>query len=261
MEIALVNGERSEPFAGGRGTCPQCDYPMIAKCGPRVLHHWAHFGRRNCDQWWETETPWHRAWKALFPVGCREVSHVAEDGEIHRADIKTPTGIVIEIQNSPMPDAERISRERFYGNLVWVINGAHFVKNFDLYHRLPDPTSDVAQDLIWVKAKRHMDGANRGIFIRLSEVKEEYPSATKANCRFGGTYHFLRDIEQDVALTYRGHHQYDWIKPRRTWLDATCPVYLDFGNDWLARLEYYDETHLSCVRLICKRKFVHDLMN
>jgi len=97
MEIALVDGERSEPFAGGRGTCPQCDYPMIAKCGPRVLHHWAHFGRRNCDLWWETETAWHRAWKALFPAECREVSHVAEDGEIHRADIKAHSGVVVEV--------------------------------------------------------------------------------------------------------------------------------------------------------------------
>jgi len=142
-----------------------------------------------------------------------------------------------------------------------VINGAHFADNFDLYHILPDSASDLAQDLIWVKAKRHMDGANRGIFFRLSEVREEYPDATKANYRFGGWYHFLSEIEQDVAQTYRGHHQYDWIRPRRTWLDATCPVYIDLGNDRLARLESYDETQLPCVRLICKGKFVQDVMN
>lgn len=260
MEIALVNGERNEPFAGGRGICPQCGSPMIAKCGPRVLHHWAHFGRRNCDPWWETETAWHRGWKALFPEECREVSHVAEDGEIHRADIKTPTGIVVEIQNSPMSDAERISREQFYGNLVWVLNGKRFQDNFDIYHMLPHPDSEVAQDLIWSKAKRHMHGANGGIFVRLSEAREEYPEATKATYRFGGWLHFLPDIEHDVAQAYRGHHQYDWVRPRRTWLDAVCPVYIDFGMEWLIRLERYDETELPCVRFVAKSKFVHDVM-
>ena len=39
-------------------------------------------------------------------------------------------------------------------------------------------------------------------------------------------------------------HQFDWIRPRRTWLEATCPVDIDFGNDWLAKLEIYDESGL-----------------
>jgi len=260
MEIALVSGERMAPVSGGRGLCPQCGSIVIAKCGPRVMHHWAHFGRRNCDPWWETETPWHRAWKALFPEEWREVSHVAEDGEIHRADIKTSTGIVVEIQNSPMSDAERISREQFYRNLVWVVNGDHFRNNFDLYHILPDPTSDIAQDLIWEKAKRHMHGANRGIFFRFSEVKKEYPEVTRATHSCGGFYHFMHEIEGDVQAVYRGHMQYDWVRPRRTWLDASCPVYIDFGEEWLARLETYDETGLPTVRLVSKKKFVHDLM-
>jgi hypothetical protein len=260
MEIALVNGERAEPFAGGRGNCPQCGSPMVAKCGPRVLHHWAHFGRRNCDPWWETETPWHRAWKALFPEECREVSHIADDGEIHRADIKTPTGIVVEIQNSPMSDTERISREQFYRNLVWLVNGAHFKNNFDFYHILPDPTSELAQDLIWGKAQRHMNGANRGMFVRLSEARVDEPTATKATNGFYGWLHSMHEIESEVRAAYRGHVQYDWVRPRRTWLDAKCPVYIDFGEEWLARLETYDETGLRCVRLVSKRKFVHDVM-
>ena len=45
------------------------------------------------------------------PEECREISHVASDGEIHRADIKTPTGIVIEVQHSAMTDTGRLSRE------------------------------------------------------------------------------------------------------------------------------------------------------
>ena len=72
----------------------------------------------------------------LVPEFCREISHTAPDGEIHRADIKTPTGIYIEVQHSRMTDVERTSREAFYRNLVWVIDGKPFQQNFDIYHEI-----------------------------------------------------------------------------------------------------------------------------
>jgi competence protein CoiA len=259
VQYAEVVGARREAFPGGRGICPVCGSAVIAKCGPRVLHHWAHFRLRDCDPWWENETPWHREWKNRFPESCREVVHLAPDGEIHRADIKTPTGIAIEVQHSAMTDAERISREAFYGNLVWVIDGRSFRQNFDVYHCLPDPRSDIAQDIAWTKAQRHMHGSNVGIFFRISECRLFYPEATKANARFG-EYHFMHEIEDQVNQAYRGHHQYDWVRPRRTWLDAACPVFIDFGEPRLARLETYDESGLACVRLIAKEKFVWGVM-
>jgi aspartate carbamoyltransferase catalytic subunit len=141
---------------------------MVAKCGPRIMHHWAHASRPDCDPWWENETQWHRDWKTLFPEDCREIHHVAPDGEINRADIKTRTGIYIEVQHSAMSDAERIAREEFYQNLVWIIDGREFRQNFDIYHMLPDPNSELAQDLVWEKATRPMQGATRGLFFRVS---------------------------------------------------------------------------------------------
>ncbi|MFG1351906.1 competence protein CoiA [Xanthobacter autotrophicus] len=261
MQLALVGAERLEAFPGGRGLCPTCGAAMIAKCGPRILHHWAHAGRKKCDPWWENETEWHRAWKNLFPEACREISHTAPDGEIHRADIKTPTGIVIEIQHSAMTDAERQSREVFYGNLVWVIDGRGFRDNFDIYHLLPDPRSEIAQDIVWSKATRPMRGAAGGLFFRLSETQLDYPdrTITKATLTFGRIYS-LQDIQTEVEQAYRGHHQYDWVRPRRTWLDAACPVYIDFGNEFLLKLEIYDDSKLPCVRYVAKRKFLHDAM-
>lgn len=259
MRYALVDGSRKEAIPGGHGLCEICGSVMVAKCGPRVMHHWAHFGRRNCDPWWENETPWHRAWKNLFPEACREINHMAPDGETHRADIKTPTGIVIEAQHSAMTDQERLSREAFYGNLVWILDGSAFHKNFQIHHMLPDPKSAVAQDLIWTPAGPGLYGANRGIFVRLSECLKNDPAVTKATARVGWM-HFLLDNEAEIREAYRGHHQYVWIRPRRTWLDATCPVYIDFGDDWLARLDTYDETGLPCLLLVSKRKFLHDVM-
>ena len=259
MQYALVDGHRTEAFAGGHGNCETCGSAMVAKCGPRVMHHWAHAGRRNCDPWWENETPWHRAWKGLFPEACREIGHVAPDGEIHRADIKTPTGIVIEVQHSAMTDQERLSRESFYGNLVWVLDGSTFRDNFRIHHMLPDPESELAQDLVWLKAGVGMHGANRGIFLRFSECLKDDPTVTKAAI-YGGCMRSLREIETEVTQSYRGHHQYVWVRPRRTWLDATCPVYIDFGEDWLGRLEIYDESGLPCLFRVAKRKFLHDVM-
>lgn len=259
MQMAIVNGKRVEAFSGGQGICPTCESKMIAKCGPRIIHHWAHNGRRNCDPWWENETQWHRDWKNKFPENCREISHTADDGEIHRADIKTPTGIVIEIQHSSMSDAERISREEFYKNLVWVIDGAVFKNNFDIYHILPDPKSELAQDLVWSKAKRHHKGSNDGIFFRLSEAQKDDATVTKKTLN-GGWLHSIGEIEEEIKESYIGHHQYDWVRPRKTWLDATCPVYIDLNNDYLVKLETYDSSELKCVRLISKRKFIHDVM-
>lgn len=249
----MVNSERHEAFPGGRGECPTCGSPVLAKCGPRVMHHWAHAGRKDCDPWWENETAWHREWKSLFPGACREISYTALDGEIHRADVVTKTGIVIEFQHSAMTDAERLSRETFYKNLIWIVDGRGFRNNFDIYHLLPEPESELGRDLRWFKATRQMRGAARGLFWRPSEN----PGATKETLVL---MHGIHEIEAEVNKAYRGHHQYDWVKPRRTWLDATCPVYIDLGEDLLARLEIYDESGLRCIRLVAKEKFVHDAM-
>lgn len=259
MQFAVVNGKRMEAFTGGRGKCPICDSVLIAKCGKRVIHHWAHDRKVNCDPWWETETPWHRSWKDQFPEEFREVTHIAPDGEIHRADVKTSTGIVIEFQHSTMSDNERESREDFYENLVWVLDGAPFAKNFDIYHMLPDPTSNIASDIVWAKAKRNYLGTIEGMYFQWSEAKMDDPNIKKCHVKHGWI-HSLHEIRSEVEHAYRGHHQYDWVRPRKIWLEARCPVYIDFGTDLLVHLTTYDESELPCIRYVAKSKFVRDAM-
>jgi hypothetical protein len=231
---------------------------MIAKCGPRVIHHWAHSGRRNCDPWWENETPWHRAWKDLFPPECRELCHTAPDGEVHRSDIRTQSGIYIEVQHSAMSDAERLAREAFYGNLIWVIDGAPFKANFNVLHELPDPRSELAQDLVFTRG---------GSFSRLSE-HHRIPGVSKATfrgARGAKVIHVIgnpvwQKIADQVLGAYCGHHLYNWMRPRQTWLDAKCPVFIDF-KDYLLKMEVYDETGLPCVCIVNKRAFVESAMH
>ncbi|MYA17632.1 MAG: CoiA-like domain protein [Gemmatimonadales bacterium] len=274
MKYALVNGRKAKARRGLAAICPGCGAPMVAKCGPRVIHHWAHKARSNCDPWWENETDWHREWKSHFPEECREVSHTAPDGEIHRADIKTPTGIVIEVQHSALSDEEREARERFYGNLIWILDGRPFRKSFELGWMLPDPESSGFEDIVWgpyVRNRyrsfpRNYDRPPHAFWL-ISEAARDYPGLTKANIdtvmppgamvQIHGT---SPELEAQVQASYTGHHQFYWTRPRRTWLDANSPVYIDFGDEFLYRLEEYGATRRLCVRLVAKPKLVYDAM-
>lgn len=256
MQYALVDGQRAEAVKAGRGTCPSCGSLVVAKCGSRIVHHWAHLSDRDCDPWQENETPWHREWKRQFPEECRERPFRAENGEIHRADVVTPTGIVVEIQNSPMSDEERKSREEFYKNLVWIVNGRQFASRFHILHMLPDPEAELSKDLVWYKAKKQMKGTANGMFWRRSENPDAVPG------KLGLVQiHSLDRIKKEVLACYSGHHQFDWDNARAGWLDAKTPVFIDFGDEWVWHLLNYDNRGLRCVRRTARAKLIHDLMN
>lgn len=134
MEFSYVDGKRRKPEPGLRGVCDLCGTDTISKCGNIRIHHWAHWRRQNCDPWWENETQWHRDWKREFPEHCREVSVISNEGEKHRADVKTDCDWVIEFQHSPIKPEVRRIREAFYKNMAWVVNGRrleNFRKSFD----------------------------------------------------------------------------------------------------------------------------------
>jgi hypothetical protein len=108
------------PFPRGRGTCPTCGGPVIAKCGPCKIHHWAHQSAEDCDSWSEGIGPWHISWQDLVRPEFVEVSL----GE-HRADILGNSGTVIELQHSTIGPRTIEQREQFYGNMVWVFDATH----------------------------------------------------------------------------------------------------------------------------------------
>jgi competence CoiA-like predicted nuclease len=120
------NGEKIEAQPKQKAICPFCKCPVLAKCGNLYIWHWAHVSKGFCDDWHESESEWHIAWKSLFPKECVEVSL----GE-HRADVVTKSGIVIEFQHSTISEIEIKAREKFYGErMMWIIDGEPF------YHRL-----------------------------------------------------------------------------------------------------------------------------
>ena len=119
MLIALDNnGNRIQAIKGGLGKCQLCGNEVRAYCGEINIHHWRHIDLEKCDFWKENETEWHRQWKEHFPIEWQEVV-VKNDGQIHRADIKTDSGLVVEFQNSSISSGEVKQRERFYGDMIW----------------------------------------------------------------------------------------------------------------------------------------------
>lgn len=129
MQFALVNNTRTAPSPGLKGSCPVCGGVVDARCGEQRTHHWAHRGKRTCDPWWEAETPWHRAWKNLFPDHWQEVIQHDGKGEKHIADVRTEHGLTIEFQHSHLRPEERSARESFYGNMIWVVDGSRLIRD------------------------------------------------------------------------------------------------------------------------------------
>lgn len=251
---AAVGDEFRRPWPGGRGTCLRCGGEKIAKCGARIRAHWAHRPDGDWDKWSERETEWHRAWKNYFPSEWHERLHTDRvTGERHRSDIGTPKGLFIEVQNSPMSDAERRSREAFYKNLIWVVNAEPFRHAFQICHRLPHPTAEGAIDLVWYPAEPGKLGTIDGMCWRRSEN----PHADGAA---GQLVKILGWQERDRILdaTYCGHHQFTWVRPRGGWLDASCPVFFDFHDGLLWKLEHYGGSGLRSVRAVRVETFISD---
>jgi competence protein CoiA len=245
MKYSLVDNIKSEPFKGGKGNCILCGRETIAKCGIIKVHHWAHKSLKNCDPWWENETEWHRKWKNYFPNEWQEIIHFDEiTGEKHIADVKTSNGLVIEFQNSPMSIEELKSREKFYKNMIWIINGKSFKKNFYILHELPNPKAVFVKDIAFMDRKKDHQGK---LFFRYSENEENASMVL---------VHSVNDLKDEINSNYIGHHLYDWVRPRTVWLNSNCRVFIDFDDDEILELQTYDTKGLKCIRKYNKEHFI-----
>jgi len=131
MRFALIENNCAEAQPKQRGLCPRCRQPVIAKCGNKNIWHWAHPNNISCDSWKEPETEWHRNWKNNYPADWQEIVLPDEQtGEKHIADVCTIHNLVIEFQHSAIKPEERISREKFYKNMLWVVDGTRLKRDY-----------------------------------------------------------------------------------------------------------------------------------
>lgn len=114
-----------------KGICLGCGAEVVPKCGTQRVHHWAHARNRNCDSWAEPETEWHRNWKNEFPVEWQETFLPDKiTGEKHIADVLTTDNLIIEFQHSHIDPLERLKREAFYKNMIWIVDGLRLIRTY-----------------------------------------------------------------------------------------------------------------------------------
>jgi competence protein CoiA len=241
MKYSLVNGVKQEASPKMRGACPLCGAETIAKCGNQRIRHWAHGSKQHCDPWWESETDWHRLWKSYFPEVNQEVVQIDRlTDEKHVADVKTDTGMVIEMQNSPISPEELHSRELFYGKMFWVVNGVQFKNSFHILSKLPDPSCEFTKDIVFHEQRVE----NRGkTYHRKSENPGDPPMV-----RIRST----EEISEEINRFYIGHHLFDWKNPRQVWFTAQKPVFIDFHESVVWWLQRFDNRGLMSVRKMRK---------
>jgi len=158
MKLAIVQGERREPKKGLLGNCIGCEQPMVAKCGPIKIWHWAHKAICDCDRWWENETEWHRNWKNNFPTEYQEIRHKADSGEWHIADVKTKFGHILEFQHSFLKSDERQARNNFYGSsLVWIVDGLKKKNDLLRFNQLLKNARLINQSINLIQLPPHLD--------------------------------------------------------------------------------------------------------
>lgn len=251
MKYSIVNGKREEAFPAGKGICELCLNETIAKCGRKKINHWAHKNLKECDPWWENETPWHREWKNHFPSEWQEVIHKDElSNEQHRADVNTEKGWILEFQNSPINLDEIKSRENFYKKLIWIVNGITFEKRFHILDKLPNLNIEIFEDIRFINHKKSDLGK---LFYNITE-SPNYKSPMRLL-----RIHNIKEISIDIDNNYIGHHQFELTNPHTGWYEAKCNVYFDFGTKYIFLLILnYDDMKLKCVQKIEKQSFINE---
>ena len=142
MLIAEVDGKRCKATKNAKGICPYCKSEVIAKCGEQKIAHWAHKSCKICDNWHDKETEWHLMWKNYFPESWQEIiKYDVTTGEKHIADVCTEKGFVLEFQHSAINPEERQSRENFYKNMNWVVDGTRLKNDFKRFVKIIDDIS------------------------------------------------------------------------------------------------------------------------
>ncbi len=181
------------------------------------------------------ETAWHSDWKRAFPESYREKTFLNRElGFYHRADVYTPCGTAIEFQNSPICLDELKSRESFYPNLIWVVNGAKF-KGFKVLKHLPD-VDDSRLSNFEFSHTANLSMVRRGEFKKITFHHPE-----------------LRNIPLTSYF-----YSFRWLNPHRVWYEAKCPIIIDLGGYFLYQLKQRQQQNgnYAYLHMIPRKDFI-----
>lgn len=105
--------------------CP-FGHQVIARRGSTKIWHFSHKSVSDCysSRVENKMTPWHIKWQKAFKPDLLEVPFVNVNGKKNIADICLSSGLVIEIQHSPIKEDTIRERENNYDNMIWVFDRA-----------------------------------------------------------------------------------------------------------------------------------------
>jgi competence protein CoiA len=231
MQFALINNKKKRAEPGIKGLCPGCYQPVIAHCGTQRIWHWKHRNNKICDKWWEEETEWHRSWKNNYPDDWQEVFLPDErTGEKHMADVRTTHNLVIEFQHSHIEPTERTSREKFYKNMVWVVNGRRLKRDYPRF----------------LKGKNHFQLIKQGVF-RVDDPEECFPSSWLGS-------------SVPVIFDFRGNEAINDPKDMNSFLYCLFPIRIGYDS-FLAEIsrKIFINTTINGEWLLRARHFIDKL--
>ncbi|TXJ29057.1 MAG: hypothetical protein E6Q24_05095 [Chitinophagaceae bacterium] len=260
-------GARISATPGIEGYCEGCNALLIPRCGDINTWHWAHESC-SCDSWnYEPKTYWHEQWQRRFHVDDTEVG-IKKNGEFHRADIVGNNDVVIEVQHSPLAESEIIKRERFYGNMIWVLNARTFAHNLSLVHERDDVFHNSLS--LYMEDEKFSGSLTRIKLTVPSGDDGAIENALKANqplCRQcseledcwyweSSAYYNGKELPTDIKAAYYAFILHDclyakledenknypidikWKHRRKSWSAAKMPIFLDIGSQlliWLGK--------------------------
>ena len=235
MLIAIDNnGNRVQAFKGGLGKCQVCGNEVRAYCGEVNIHHWRHIDLEKCDFWKENETEWHRQWKEHFPIEWQEVV-VKRDGQIHRADIKTNSNLVVEFQNSSISSGEVKQRERFYGNMIWLINAIEFKENFQLWSLVKYQLKSLEDNYLSYYYS-YSDSDSPEVEMQkelISDVKSKISSNNYEIDKINSNLKEIKELKGSLKKTTKqfinGHYRY--FSPMKDFKSDSKDLYKDLKNE------------------------------
>lgn len=104
--------------------CKCCDAEVVAKKGQVKVHHYAHKKGAACDDWRKgyAMTEWHKRWQSLCVPESLE-TRIQRGDKWHIADIVNLDGTVLEVQHSNIAGEAVAEREKFYGDMIWILDG------------------------------------------------------------------------------------------------------------------------------------------
>jgi hypothetical protein len=169
--------------------------------------------------------------------------------------------ISVELQHSPIPPDELRSREKVYGDMIWIVDAEPFIKNFTVFDPLPSPNLAFVDDLVFATPHpawrdnriRRGDDFDSLMFYRRSEKNPDLGMVE---------LHTGRELSLYFPKAYAGHHLFLWIKCRQVWFQTTKPTFLDLGDGMLAELVRYGPRPdaIWCVRLLQKERLIEILL-